>query len=87
MNSVSPLAAGRNRDLGAMRRGVPPPLHLGLIDKLDLCRSAKRAWNGLPSRAWRADFVWRGRLFVATASGLGVHVRDAEGRKVAAMYW
>ncbi len=87
MDSVSPTAASRNADVGATRRGLPPALRLGLIDKLDLCRSAKQAWHRLPSRARTADFAWRGRRFVATASGLGVHVRDAEGRKVAAMYW
>jgi hypothetical protein len=87
MISVSPTAAGRNADVRPIRRGRSPSLRLGLIDKLDLCRSAKRAWHRLPSRARRADFAWRGRRFVATASGLGVHVRDTEGRQIAAMLW
>jgi hypothetical protein len=56
----------------------------------ELCRAAKRVWNKLPeddNTSRHLIFEWRGDHYITRMSLFGVHVYDAEDRKIAAMIW
>jgi hypothetical protein len=62
---------------------------LSELDQRELCLAAKRACNTLPkdSPAWHTTFIWQGGRYIVRSSLFGVHVYDAQDRKIACMYW